>query len=726
MFRKKKDSPFIAFIFLLLNTLLANAQDVPSVMEWQKSYGLDSWYGDEGTKIIPLPFNHYAAVGKKTMQGYETIWVSKLNYKGEVVWETTVIDTKQYIGFRGIDIIQSNDGNYFIVGRVINSEKVHFNFLNGLKQVPLAGKGYYDTILFKLNADGQLIWSKIIGGGGEDIPTKILQTNDNNLLLLTYTTSPDGDVANSGKTTSEFNRDLWLVKLTQEDGSIVSKKCFGGAGDDFGYDIKPTNDGNYVVVGATNSNDTFLKANKGAKDILVAKIDGNFNIIWKKTYGGNETDEARKVLVLPNGDLILGINSNSFTNDFEKTTNEDFPNNYESNIWLFKLNSEGDLQSKKVFGGADNDILNDLILTRDGNFIIAGSTKSSNGMIKDRNRIPGNNFGKFDVVLLKTTSNFDVFWEKTLGGSSDDEGNGVIENGDGTIVAIGTTQSYNGDVSGNHFSTKDGRDIWLVKLNYPCETNINTSKDVVASNVELLASESITTSDRIKQNSSIHYGANKNIDITDGFDSETGNVIEFNVYGCNTGANSIDKSRPIQMKVNNECREGGIKMKFTPFTPNTDLSQYRISVQNFTPTVEYSFSGNTIITKNNAPNAVSLNFTLTIARDGYEDFIYQVFANTCDHDNAPLDCPENNNDIILDKEYYQVGDTFKATWTGSLITNQSLLWYNTNVSEISKIGNTFTGKIESFPAAIQAQGSPLPDGSRPCHGSTRVEFRQPK
>jgi hypothetical protein len=726
MFRKKKDSPIIAFILLLLSTVLANAQGVPSIMEWQKCYGLDSWYGDEGTKIIPLAYNHYAAVGKKTMQGYESIWVSKLNYKGEVVWETNAFDNKQFIGFRAIDIVQSNEGYYYVVGRVINSEKLYFNALNNLKQATLAGKGYYDTIVLKLNADGQMIWSKVIGGSGEDIPTKIIQTPDNNILLLTYTTSPDGDIANSGKTITEFNRDLWLVKLNQEDGNILTKKCIGGTGDDFGYDMKPTNDGNYVIVGSTNSNDDFIKANKGGKDILAIKMDANYNIIWKKTYGGNESDEARRVLVLPNGDIILGINSNSFTNDFEKTPNEEFPNNYESNIWLLRLNAAGELQNKKIFGGADNDILNDLIATRDGNFMIAGSTKSNNGTIKDRNRIPSNNNGKFDVVLIKTSTNFDVFWEKTMGGSADDEGNGVVENGDGTIVTIGTTQSFGGDVSGNHFSTRDARDIWLVKLTYPCEANINTSADLVASNVELLAGESITTSDRVKQNSSIHYGANKNVDITDGFDSEVGNVIEFNVYGCTGGAANIDKSHPIQMKVNNECREGGIKMKIMPFTPNTDLSQYRMSVQNFTPTVEYSFAGNTIITKNNAPNTTSVNFTVTIARDGYEDFTYQVYANTCDHDNAPLDCPENNNDVILDKEYYQIGDTFTATWTGSLVPNQSLLWYNTNVSEISKSGNIFKGRIDSLPATIQAQGSPLPDGTRPCHGSTRVEFRQPK
>lgn len=725
MFRKKKDSPIMAFIILLISSLYANAQGVPSIIEWQKCYGLDSWYGDEGAKIIPLPYNHYAAVGKKTMQGNETIWAAKMNYKGEVVWETNIFDGKEYVGFRGTDIIQNNDGSYIILGRVISTETIYFNAPNSLKKLTMLGKGYYDAMVVKLNPDGQMVWAKIIGGSGEDIPTKILQTPDNNLLLLSYTSSADGDVANSGKIITDFNRDLWLVKLNQEDGNIISKKCIGGKGDEIGLDMKPTSDGGYVIAGYSTSNDELIKPNRGGKDILVVKIDANINVLWQKTYGGGESDEARRILALPNGDMVLGITSNSFTNDFEKQSSDDFPNNYEGNIWLVRLNSAGEIQNKKILGGAGSDILSDLIVTRDGNYVIAGTTKSNNGNIQDRNRISGNNNDKSDFLLMKLTGNFDIFWEKTLGGSSDDEGNGVVENGDGTIVGIGTTQSFNGDVSGNHYNTKDNRDIWLLKLNYPCETNINTNKDLVSANVELIASESVTTSDRVKQNSSVHYGAGKNIDITDGFDSEVGNVIEFNLSGCN-GIGTIDNSHPIQMKVNNECREGGIKMKFMPFTPNSDLSQYRMSIQNFTPTVEYTFSGNTLISKNNAPNANTIYFSLTISRDGYEDFVYQANANTCDHDNAPLNCPENNNDVILDKEYYQVGDTFKATWTGTLIPNQSLLWYITNVTEISKVGNTFTGRIESFPATIQAQGSPLPDGSRPCHGSTRVEFRRPK
>jgi hypothetical protein len=725
MFRKKRKPQIVASILLLIVSLYSNAQSLPTTIEWQKCYGWDSWYADEGCKIIPVQNNNYVTVGKKTLDGVESIWASKLNQKGELLWETIIFDDESYTGFKGIDIIQNNDGTYILLGKVINLQKLRFNATIGRQVIPETSQGYYDNLVVKLNSEGQMIWFKVFGGSGEDIPVKVLQTPDNNLLLLSYTSSSDGDISNSGKNTEGLNRDLWIAKLNQENGSIISKKCIGGSGDEVAFDMKRTLDGGYSIVGSSTSNDTQISPNKGGKDVLIIKLDASFNISWKKTYGGTQSDEARRVLSSPNGDLIVGITSNSLNNDFENIISNDFPNNYEGNMWLFKLNSGGELQNKKIFGGSGNDVLNDLIFTQEGNYIIAGSTKSSNGNIKDRNRVLINNNDKFDMVLMKIASNFDVIWEKTMGGSEDDEGNGVIENNDATVIAIGTTQSFDGDVTGNHFNAQDSHDIWLLKINFTCESNITTDKDWVASNSSIIASETVNTSDKVTQNSSIHYGAGKSIDIMPGFNSEKGSTIEFDMSGCNDNSTPTD-IHPIQIKIENECREGGMKFKFLPFTPNTDLSQYRMSIQNLGPKIEFDFSGNTLITKNLIPDNGNAYFLLTVSKDGYQDFTYQGYTSTCEHDNSPINCPENNDDVALDKEYYNVGETFTATWTGNLLPTQGLSWYNENIIEVSKSGNTFVGKISDFPAHIQAQPGSLVNGSRVCHGAVRVDFRGTK
>lgn len=723
MFRKKGSPKVIIAILLLIGSMPVIGQGFPTNLEWQKSYGWNDYYGDEGLKIIPTQDGNYATVGKKSLNGFELAWASKIGPSGNIIWETTISDNTAFIGFKALDILQNPDGSYILVSRISNYSKLRFNNTNNLTISPINGKGNFDILVTKLDNNGKMVWFKTFGGDGEDIPVKILSTNDGNLMLLSHTFSSNGDIASSEKNTSGFNQDLWLAKLDQN-GSLLTKKCIGGNGDEMGFDMKKTADGKFIIVGCSTSTDADLGSNKGGKDIFVAKIDESINVAWKKTYGGSQRDEARRVLAQANGEIIVGITSNSSDNDFQFTPSQALPNNFEENIWLMKLNSNGELQNTKVFGGAGRDILNDLIATRDGNLAIAGSTRSNNGDINDRNRIPSNNNGQYDFLLMKVSNSFNFIWSKTLGGSAEDEGNGLIETNEGTFIGVGTTQSFDGDVIGNHYSSQNNRDIWFVKTNYKCDATIVTSADLVAVNSEVVASESVTTSDKVSQNSSIHYGANKSVDITTGFDSEFGSTIDFNLAGCNPvgGVSPI----PIQIKVNNECREGGMKFEFMPFTPNNDLSQYKMSVQNLDPKIEFSFSGNTLITKNNLPNNSNAYFLVRISREGFEDFEYQSYTSTCEHDNAPIDCPENDHDVILDKEYYNVGETFTAKWTGTLLPNQELFWYNENIEIISRNGTNFIGKITGFPAHTQAQPGTLPDGSRPCHGSTRVEFRARK
>ena len=722
MLRKKVSPKFILSIFLSICSLQVVGQGFPTNLEWQKCYGWNDYYGDEGTKIIPTQDGNYIAIGKKSLSGLEAVWVSKMGYLGDIIWETTVSGDNAWTGFKAQDVIQNPDRSYILVARINNYSNLRFNNSNSLKISPIQNKGNVDILVAKLNEDGNMIWFKTFGGDGEDIPIKILPTNDGNMMLLSYTGSSNGDIANSEKNTSGFNQDLWLAKLDQN-GTLLSKKCIGGSGDEAGFDMKKTSDSGFIIVGSSTSNDNDFGPNKGGKDIVAIKIDGSMNVVWKKTFGGNQRDEARKVLAQPNGDIIIGLTSNSSDYDFQFVSSDIFPNNFEENIWLMKLNSNGDIQNKKMFGGAGHDIINELIATRDGNFAIAGSTRSNNGDIRDRNRIPSNNNGKYDVLFMKVSNNFDFIWSKTLGGSSDDEGNGIVETGGGAFIGIGTTQSTDGDVVGNHFSSQNNRDIWFTKINFTCLADLITSIDLVAVNSDVLASQSITASDRVTKNSSIHYGATKNVDLINGFNSEFGTIIDINLAGCSSSGEI--NANPIQIKVNNECREGGMKFKFMPFTPNTDLGQYKISVQNLDPKIEFSFNGNTLITKNNLPNNGNAYFVVKVFKEGYEDFEYQGYTSTCEHDNAPIDCPENNRDIILNKEYYGVGETFTASWNGTLLSGQGLSWYNENVETISTTATTFTGKITSFPAHLQAQPGMLPN-SRPCHGSTRIEFRARK
>ncbi|RZL44223.1 MAG: hypothetical protein EOP00_20690, partial [Pedobacter sp.] len=103
-----------------------NAQNSATAIEWQRCYGWDSWYGDEGVRISPSQDGNYITTSKKTLQGYETIVASKVNSRGELLWETIIFDDRAYTGFTGVDVIQNSDGGYILVGKVVNTQKLSF------------------------------------------------------------------------------------------------------------------------------------------------------------------------------------------------------------------------------------------------------------------------------------------------------------------------------------------------------------------------------------------------------------------------------------------------------------------------------------------------------------------------------------------------------------------------------------------------------------------------
>src|SRR6218665_2051155 len=139
--------------------LQTNAQNSATAIEWQRCYGWDSWNGDEGVRIAPTQDGNYITTGKKTLNGYESIVASKVNSRGELLWETIIFDDRAYTGFRGVDIIQNPDGGYTLVAKVISVQKLSF-VSSDLRNVETntGAKGYYDILITKLNAQGQREW----------------------------------------------------------------------------------------------------------------------------------------------------------------------------------------------------------------------------------------------------------------------------------------------------------------------------------------------------------------------------------------------------------------------------------------------------------------------------------------------------------------------------------------------------------------------------------------
>jgi hypothetical protein len=137
-------------------------------------------------------------------------------------------------------------------------------------------------------------------------------------------------------------------------------------GDEFAWDIKETPDGAFVVVDLAQR-----YIGSGGRDIWILKIGkDNGEIIWQKAFGGQYDDEARSAVVAENGDIIIAGTANSLVSS---------SSTYD--IWILRLDKDGNLKWQKVFGlpSSNADLASSICLSDDGNFVVAGYTTTSGG-----------------------------------------------------------------------------------------------------------------------------------------------------------------------------------------------------------------------------------------------------------------------------------------------------------------------------------------------------------
>jgi hypothetical protein len=204
--------------------------------------------------------------------------------------------------------------------------------------------------------------------------------------------------------------------------NVAWEKTFGGEGDDIGAYVSQTSDGGYIITGATSP--TTIEADR---DLWLIKTDGDGNVVWEKTYGGEAEDVGICVLQTPDGGYIVG----GITASFGATPDIWL-------IWLIKTDADGNKVWDKTYGGTRVAIINSMILTPEGGYLISGAT--------------GTDFNESsDAFLIKTDSNGNELWSHAYGGDNYDHLWSVRPALDGGYILVGGTDSYGPG------------DVWLVK-----------------------------------------------------------------------------------------------------------------------------------------------------------------------------------------------------------------------------------------------------------------------
>ncbi len=213
-------------------------------------------------------------------------------------------------------------------------------------------------------------WEKTYGGSGDDILLDITQDSNDGFITCGISDSKDGDV-----TGTHDNGDAWIAKITAN-GKLQWQKSYGGSIYDGGTSVQKTVDRGYIIAGYTFSNDGDILFNHGNSDFWIIKVDSDGKMEWNKTLGGSGYEDAFSIQQTNDGGYITTGYSNSVDGDVTG-------NHGDYDYWVVKLNSFGNIQWQKSFGGSGFDFPNSIKQTTDGGYIIAGLSSSTDGDISD-------------------------------------------------------------------------------------------------------------------------------------------------------------------------------------------------------------------------------------------------------------------------------------------------------------------------------------------------------
>jgi TolB-like protein len=252
------------------------------------------------------------------------VYLVRTDKNGDTLWTKLFnVDADE----RGVSVKQTSDGGFILSGEVWDS----INFAN-------------DIYLIKTDANGNHLWSKAYGGAFQDGPGYVCQTSDGGYII-------GGTADFSGSNNSDF----YLIKTDASGNTLWSKTYDDGYNIDECLSLIQTTDHGFIMAGVTYPG-------PGNGDMIVVKTDSSGNELWSKTYGGSHDDLARSIDQTQDGGYVIFGDSYSFN-----------PNGF-SDVYLVRIDSNGNLLWSNTYGGASDDYGWSGCETNDGGYIIIGWT----------------------------------------------------------------------------------------------------------------------------------------------------------------------------------------------------------------------------------------------------------------------------------------------------------------------------------------------------------------
>jgi Ig-like domain CHU_C associated/Secretion system C-terminal sorting domain/SprB repeat/Beta-propeller repeat/Bacterial Ig-like domain (group 2) len=470
----------LLMFLLLVGSALCHAQS-PSLV-WAKSMGGTS-YEIAYSNVVDASGNVYtvgifagtsdfdpgAGVYNLTSAGFGDIFVSKLDASGNLIWAKSMggADSDD-----GRSIAVDGSGNVYITGDFRGT--ADFDPGTGVFNLT-APTGFADMFISKLDASGNFVWAKLIGGSGPDGSLSIAVDGSGNLYTTGFFNStvdfnPGAGVSNL--TASDL--DIFILKLDASGNFVWVKNMVGASFDNIGYSITVDGSGNVYTTGSFDGTIDFDPGSgvsnltsAGFTDIFVSKLDASGNFVWARRMGGTGNEQGN--------DIVVDGSGNVYTTGFFNGTVDFDPNSGVSNltsagnndVFVSKLDASGNFVWAKNIGGTSSEKGNGIALDGSGNVYMTGFFKGTADFDHGAGVTNITSVGFSDIFVSKLDASGNFVWARSMGGTNLEEGYSIAIDISGNIY---TTGYFNGTVDFDpgagtfNLTSNGGNDFFVHKM----------------------------------------------------------------------------------------------------------------------------------------------------------------------------------------------------------------------------------------------------------------------
>jgi hypothetical protein len=478
-------------LILFLSSIIAFSQTDQELV-WGSYFGGDSF--ESGTAILEIATGGFAVTGDtesylglSTFGAYQTmnagsqdVFLARFDQNRNLIWST-------YFGGPSSDnpfvMAQTSGGNIVIAGGTNSTSNIA---TPGAFQVEISGEQFAGFIT-KFSDIGFPIWSTYLAGSGvNNYVNDLLVLDNDDILVVGKTESNDFPVTNDAlQSTLNGTSDGFITRF-DGNGNLLWSTYFGGPGIDEIMSINVDSEGNFVLVGYTESasdiasTGAFQENYGGEGDAFILKLNSNGDILWSSYFGGPEMESIfLKCRAIFDNEDNFYISGNT-----RSTTNIATPGAYQTdfvgagfepkNIFLASFNSSGNLNWATYFGNNFSSVrsitkrANELVML--GSASLGADVLLGNPMLPD---FPGSNWPSVFITSFSLLG--EPLWGTYYGGTANEHPISITTFSDNTIAITGSTSSQSGIATSDGYDTQinGGPDAFIAFF----QINYNTGVD---------------------------------------------------------------------------------------------------------------------------------------------------------------------------------------------------------------------------------------------------------